>query len=129
MGLINIKGVELDFNALDARDMKDYEDAYKEMLESLETMSGTSDMLPSEMISGMCTIVGDFFDRIFGAGTAQDMFGCKEDIDERMNAAFECREAITKQVNDCTTKINSMSKDVKGQPVNRRQRRHIEHIN
>lgn len=111
---MEINGVLLEFNALDADVLERYENALATMQEeSKKDFSGSKN---SEILREQCCIIHRFFDGVFGDGTSQSVFLGKYDLKVCMQAAG----ALIEEANRQFSEINSFA--AKYSP-NRAQRR------
>lgn len=85
MSVLNINGVELDFNLYDADVVERYEEANDKVIE-MDTPESTKGMRMSEIIKHRCIIVEEFFDHVFGEGTSEKLFGGKKDLQIHVDA-------------------------------------------
>ena len=96
---MNIRGVEIDFNFLDADDIERFEkEAYKVKDECNKQKKETISL--SEAIRKECKIINNFFDNVFGQGISEKIFKGKNNLDEHIKA-FEdiVRAKIEQQAN------------------------------
>ena len=90
--MVNINGVELEFDIYDLDTAKRYEAALKGLgTESSELQPGASLV---ESIEKECNMTFQFLDLLFGEGTSNKVFGSKCNL----NACLEAVEAVTTDV-------------------------------
>ena len=100
---MEINGVSLEFNVLDADVMECYEKALAAMQQ--ESGKGFSAPSYSDSIRMQCRIVHQFFDSVFGDGTSQSVFKGKFDLRDCLQAAGMVVEEANRQFSE----INSMA--------------------
>lgn len=86
--MININGIDLEFNLFDCETAERYESALKELQSDSALTTGLADTIKHQ-----CGIVHDFFDQVFGAGTAGRVFGDRLDV-------MACTQALGKVIDD-----------------------------
>lgn len=101
---IEINGVSLEFNMLDADFVDDYEAALKDVQEYKTPEGATT----GETIRGVCDCVNTFFDRVFGNGTAEAIFGDKHDLNVTTDALQIVVEAAEQQSKDYNDKLSAI---------------------
>lgn len=74
--MITINGVELEFNIYDYETASRYEGALRQ-LQAVTVQPGAG---LAETIKSQCALVFDFFDTVFGDGTAEKVFKGKQDF-------------------------------------------------
>lgn len=104
MAQININGVELSLDLMDADVMEAFENGFKETAEKIEEKSQYEGLSGSEQIRLQCKIIDGFFDNLFGEGTSDNLFKGKHHFGERMEA-FGQVSGMSRQLKDETTKI------------------------
>lgn len=77
MGAVNINGINLELDLLDADVMEKYEQLNKELVDQVQKQDYTN-MSTAEGMRYQCRTVDGFFDNLFGAGTAAKIFKGKE---------------------------------------------------
>lgn len=96
MSKINIKGVELEINMLDADQAEKVEKELESVKNKCEKLQANNNMKLSDGIRKTCQIVFDCFNSIFGDGTDKRIFGNRTDMGECMEAFAE----LAKQTQD-----------------------------
>ncbi len=94
---MKIRGVEVDFNFLDADDVERFEkEAEKVQYECKQKEK--IEMSTSQIIREECKIINNFFDNVFGEGVSLEIFKGKSNLEEHIKA-FEdiVKEKIEKQ--------------------------------
>ena len=86
MGMIEINGIQLEFDVFDADTLEVYEAANKKLLERLNDPNEYGDKSNADKIRKQCSIVDEFFDSVFGPGTANNLFKGKANIRVHMDA-------------------------------------------
>lgn len=83
---MNILGVELDFDFFDADQLEIYERENLKVAEDINEPTQYEGKNTADSIRIQCRIVDNFFDALFGAGTAQKIFNGKANIRDHMEA-------------------------------------------
>lgn len=96
MGMLDINGVQLDFNLYDADLVERYEEANDKLIEKISNDQNFAGLRLHENIRLQCQIVDDFFDSTFGEGTAEKLFKGKADL-KMHSEAFSIVVAETKK--------------------------------
>ena len=116
MSMLKICGQELELDLFDADVMEVYEKSMDKVVKRAEENKKHTKMSNADGIREMCGIVKDFFDEVFGEGTADKLFKDKSNLAICMDAfGIVSSEAgkMKGQVNAITNKYN----------MNRAQRR------
>ena len=111
---MEINGVSLELNVLDADELERYEKALATMQE--QSQEDFSKLSHPESIRAQCRIIHHFFDQIFGEGTSQSIFQGKSDLRACMQAA----SAVVEETNRQFSEIGELTKQYS---PNRAQRR------
>lgn len=82
---MKVRNIEVNFSFLDADDVEKFEKEAKRVKEDSEVKSKEK-MSYSEAIREECRIINSFFDNVFGEGTAQKIFGEKNNLEEHIKA-------------------------------------------
>lgn len=107
MSSITINGVELELDLMDADVMEKYEKLNQEIVEKVKEPSQYKGLSNAEGMRLQCRCVDDFFDKLFGAGTAQKVFGGGNNLGIRLDAFAQVSQMsgdIDKRVNELTSK-------------------------
>lgn len=116
MSMLKICGQELELDLFDADVMEVYEKSMDKVVKRAEETKKHTEKSNADGIREMCGIVKDFFDEVFGGGTADKLFKDKNNLAICMDAfGIVSSEAgkMKGQVNAITNKYN----------MNRAQRR------
>lgn len=89
MSKINIKGVELEINMLDADTAETVENALLRVKEKASEIQADKSLKWSNGIRAICHEIFDCFNAIFGDGTDTLIFGGRTDMGECMEAFAE----------------------------------------
>lgn len=120
MSMINVNGVDLELDLMDADVMERYEHMNKEIADrvaSLNSAPGTN----ADKMRMINEEVRNYFDEIFGAGTAQEVFGDTQKLDtylEGFGTVASASNGLADKVQDITDKYGLT------RAMNREQRRH-----
>lgn len=130
---MNILGVELrDIDFLDADELEKYEAENQRVVDRLADGEQFAGKSTADSLRIQCHIVNDFFDNLFGPGTAQSLFKGKSNIKDHMEAFAVVSEAAYNaraEFDSMTDKYSFMRADRQQTPVNREQRRAVERAN
>lgn len=83
---MNILGVELELDLFDADVIEVYEKENKRVVERIQNNGQYEGKTTAEAIRYQCGVVNDFFDSLFGDGTAEKIFKGKSNIKDHMEA-------------------------------------------
>lgn len=90
---MNILGVELEYDFFDADLLDQYEDANQRVQERIKEPTQYEGKRTGEALRIQCNIVNDFFDEVFGHGTADKIFHGKANIRDHMEAFGQVADA------------------------------------
>lgn len=100
---MNILGVELEYDFFDADQLEVYERENAKVAEDVNEPTQYEGKSTADALRIQCRIVDDFFDALFGAGTARKIFKGKANIRDHMEAfgimaqgAMSAREELDK---------------------------------
>lgn len=116
MSMLKICGQELELDLFDADTMEVYEKAMDKVVKRANESKKNTELSNADGMREMCGIVKDFFDEVFGDGTAEKLFKGKNNLAICMDAfgAVSAEAGNMKgQVKTITNKYN----------MNRAQRR------
>lgn len=109
MAVIEINGVELEIDILDADVMAKYESLNQELLEKVQG-NDYSSMKTSEGMIYQCRCIDRFFDKLFGDGTAEAVFGENNNLSKRLEGygavTTKANETARDQISDLTNKYS-----------------------
>lgn len=83
---MKINGIELEFNGLNADQMERAEQAIDKVSKEMESLKTGSLTRTSQLIRGVCGIVFECFNTIFGDGTDKKVFGDTCDMGKALDA-------------------------------------------
>lgn len=83
---MNILGVELKYDFLDADQLEAYERENLKVKERIKEPTQYEGKSTADALRIQCRIINDFFDTVFGIGTAQKLFKGKANIRDHMEA-------------------------------------------
>lgn len=86
MSTLNINGFDFDFDFLDADELDRYLKANEDALERINNKADYEGLSTPDQMRLQCSIINDFFDSVFGAGTADKLFGGKNNLGDHMEA-------------------------------------------
>lgn len=113
---MNIRGIEVEFDFLDADDVERFEKEASEV-KRLCQERGTVEMSGSQMIREECQIINNFFDKVFGEGMSEKMFKGKNNLGDHIKAFEDI-------VNEKIKKQQGLQETYNRYQPNREQRRH-----
>lgn len=83
---MNILGVELEYDFFDADQLEAYERENKKVADDIKEPTQYEGKSTAGSLRIQCRVVDNFFDTLFGAGTAQKIFKGKANIRDHMEA-------------------------------------------
>lgn len=86
MSMLKICGQELELDLFDADTMEIYEKSLNKVVERSKEAAKHTELSNAEGIRETCGIVKDFFDEVFGDGTAEKLFKGKNNLAICMDA-------------------------------------------
>lgn len=86
MSKLNIGGVDLELNLLDADVVEKYENVTKEMVANTQNPDNFKGLSNADQMRKLCGYVNSYFDELFGAGTSEKIFPKNNDLGVRMDA-------------------------------------------
>lgn len=98
MAEININGVVLEMDVLDADVVEKYENLNQSLLDKINDKSAYEGKSTSEGMKYQCRAVDRFFDKMFGEGTADALFGGDNNIGKRMDAFGQVVSTVNENV-------------------------------
>lgn len=120
MSKMKFNGVELELDLMDADIMEKYEYEIQKVVSDIQEPNQYKGKTTAQGMRLQCRYVNDFFDRLFGAGTASKLFEGSNNIEKHMEA-FGMATNMAKQVSDRTFEI--MNKYGPQRIQNREERR------
>ena len=83
---MNILGVELEYDFFDADQLEAYERETQKVADDIKEPTQYEGKSTADSLRIQCRIVDNFFDALFGAGTAQKIFKGKANIRDHLEA-------------------------------------------
>lgn len=83
---MNVLGVELELDLFDADQLELYEKECRRVVDRIHEKGRYAGKSTADSIRYQCKVVDDFFDSLFGAGTADRIFKGKSNIKDHMEA-------------------------------------------
>lgn len=120
MGKIVINNVELELNLMDADVVEKFENLNTEIVKKIRDPKAYEGKSTADGMRYQCRCVEEFFDKLFGYGTADKVFPKNNDLEVRMDAFGRvCAESgnAKQKVTELTNKYNP------ARAANREQRR------
>lgn len=124
MSKLNINGTELELDLMDADVMERFEKLMQNVIDKVRDNSQYEGKTTSEGMKFQCEVIDDFFNKMFGEGTAEKLFGSTHHLGLRMDAfgaVSKVGEGMKGEVNRITQKYGI------GRIQNREQRRFQQH--
>lgn len=109
MDIVNVNGTSLELDLMDADVMERYEAMNKkisEQVQNINNMTGTT----ADKMRKICEMVRDYFDEIFGAGTAMQVFGNSQKLDiylEAFGVVASASSSLSDKVKNLTEKYSA----------------------
>lgn len=113
MAQIIVQGKELEADFFDADFMERYETATRDLYNKSANEGNRKHEKASDAFRAQCEVAREYFDRVFGKGTADMLFGEKRNLKTHMEAIAELTEYAArskKEVNDLTNKYTQRSR-------------------
>lgn len=126
MSSITINGVELELDLMDADVMEKYETLNTEIVEKVKEPTQYQGLSNAEGMRLQCRHVDNFFDKLFGDGTAQKIFGGGNNLGVRLDAFAQVSQMsgdIDKRVNELTSKYGISRIDRRNGPQDFQRKR------
>lgn len=102
---MKIFNVEVNFDFADADDLERFEKEYPETQKQLESIKWDNSKA-SETIREFCKVIGNFFDKVFGEGTADKVFEKKMNYRKCLQAFKEVVDEKDKQDKEVDVTLN-----------------------
>lgn len=102
---MNIRGIEIDFDFLDADNVEILEKEIQKVLEKNQESKLVKKNL-SDAIKTECNIIDDFIDNVFGQGISEKIFQGKKNLTEHIKVFEEIIENKIKQQNELQNTFN-----------------------
>ena len=96
MSTMNICGIDLEFEFLDADELQRYLDANEAALKRINDKSEYEGKSTPDQMRTQCAIINEFFDSVFGDGTSEKLFHGKNNLGDHMEAFGIMSEAAQK---------------------------------
>lgn len=109
MDIVNVNGTSLELDLMDADVMERYEAMNKKIpdqVQNINNMPGTT----ADKMRKICGMVRDYFDEIFGAGTAMQVFGNSQKLDiylEAFGVVASASNSLSDKVKNLTEKYSA----------------------
>ena len=99
---IEVMGKDLEYDFFDADNIEKYETCNLRVRERIGEKTQYEGLSTADAIRLQCSIINDFFDELFGAGTSKELFKGKSNIKDHMesfavvaDAAKSCGQELT----------------------------------
>lgn len=107
MSKIVVNNVELTLNLLDADVMEKYEAAKQDLNTNLNDKTQYVGLSGPQAMRKQCRIIEAFFDKLFGIGTAEELFGGNNDLGAHAEAfcqVFQMEKEIATEIHSISEK-------------------------
>ena len=84
MSKVTINGVDLELDLMDADVVEKFEDLNKEIVKKIQDPNAYEGLSTADGMKYQCTCVNEYFDELFGAGTAEKVFHKNNNLGIRM---------------------------------------------
>ncbi len=121
MSVVTVNGIDLELDLMDANVMEKYEAMNQEIVNKVQSIDSEVVGSTADKMRRINDYVREYFDEIFGEGTAEQVFGNCQKMDVFLDAFGACAAAskgLNEQVEGITAKYGF------GRVMNREQRRH-----
>ena len=120
MSKVTINGVELELDLMDADVVEKFEDLNKEIVKKIQDPKAYEGLSTADGMKYQCTCVNEYFDELFGTGTAEKVFHKNNNLGIRMEGFAQ----VTALSGEAKTFMDDLSaKYGAGRVQNRQQRR------
>lgn len=106
---VNVNGVELEINLLDADVIERFEQLNKDISKKIQDPKAYEGKTTAEGMKFQCRCVEEYFDSLFGIGTSNRVFPKNNDLGVRMDAFAQVTAlsgTIKTQITDITNKYS-----------------------
>lgn len=86
MSKLNINGVDLELDLLDADVVEKFEKLNSQIVEDIKNPNNYADKSTADSMRFQCRLIDNYFDELFGAGTSEKVFGNNNKLDIRIDA-------------------------------------------
>ena len=100
MSKIEFNGIELELDLMDADVMEKFEDGLAKTAEDVKEKSQYAGKKNAECMRIQCGHVNRFFDSVFGPGTADKLFGKKNNLEDHMTAFGKAANMVEMCIRD-----------------------------
>ena len=103
---ITVLGVELELDIFDVDVYEKYEHEVNEVSRKVNDSPEGQGLSTAEALRYQCGVVKDFFDAVFGSGTAENLFHGKNNIRDTNNAYIAVIKAVSTEMGEYTSNVN-----------------------
>lgn len=120
MSKLNINGVDLELDLLDADVVEKFEKLNSQIVEDIKNPNNYADKSTADSMRFQCRLIDNYFNELFGAGTSEKVFGDNNKLDIRIDAFGQ----VSVESNQAKMFMDSaVEKYNPGRVQNRQQRR------
>lgn len=104
---INVLGVELELDIFDTDVYETYEAAVNEVSRKVDENIEMKDQKTSQKLRFQCATIKEFFDTVFGSGTAEKLFKGKTNIKDCVDAYVAVIEKFNEEARNLSATMTS----------------------
>lgn len=120
MSKLTINGVDLELDLMDADVVERFEDLNKEIVKKIQDPEAYDGLSTADGMRYQCSCVNDYFDKLFGEGTAEKVFHKNNNLGIRMEGFAQ----VTALSGEAKTFMDDLTEKYgAGRVQNRQQRR------
>lgn len=108
----NVLGVELELDIFDADVYETYEAAVNEVSRKVSENEELEGQKTSQKLRFQCVTIKEFFDEVFGSGTADKLFGGKNNIKDCVDAYLAVLKTFKDEAGDLTTSMTNSREEL-----------------
>lgn len=86
MSKLNINGVDLELDLLDADVVEKFEKLNSQIVEDIKNPNNYAGKSTADSMRFQCRLIDNYFNELFGAGTSEKVFGTNNKLDIRIDA-------------------------------------------
>lgn len=122
MSKVTINGVDLELDLMDADVVEKFEDLNKGIVKKIKDPNAYEGLSTADAMRYQCTCVNEYFDELFGAGTAEKVFHKNNNLGIRMDGFAQ----VTALSREAKTFMDDLSAKYGSRRVQNRQQRRAE---
>ena len=122
MSKVTINGVDLELNLMDADVVEKFEDLNKGIVKKIQDPNAYEGLSTADGMRYQCACVNEYFDELFGAGTAEKVFHKNNNLGIRMEGFAQ----VTALSGEAKSFMDALSAKYGSERVQNRQQRRAE---